>query len=416
MKKFLAVLLVLVLAFTFAACSGSGDNGATEAPSDTEGGGSVDYSKVKVGVIHIGDPADGTGYSFAHDEGIKGMQEALNLSDDQIVRKLNVADDNNQLIKESIEDCIVQGCTIIFGTSYGYMDIMEELANEYPEVIFSHGTGNKSNDTNFNNYFGRIYQARYLAGIAAGLKTETNKIGYVSAYGTEMAETCSGINAFALGVQAVNPEAVVYVKTLNSWFDPTGEKENAEALLAMDCDVIAQHCDTANPQNAAEEHGKFGCGYNSDMTKDAPKAHLTAPIWNWSVYYTAAVTAAAKGEWAQFGNYYAGIKEGFVDISPLSDNCAENTQEYIDAVKALFNEGSWDVFSNVKLSFDENGNIVKTESALKDNRGNEVITADNSTYSIYDGDNLVAVEGGASAIDGIIKESMNYFVEGVELR
>lgn len=335
MKKFLAVLLVLVLAFTFAACSGSGDNDATEAPSGTDGGGSVDYSKVKVGVIHIGDPADGTGYSFAHDEGIKGMQEALNLTDDQIVRKRNVADDNNQLIKESIEDCIVQGCTIIFGTSYGYMDIMEELANEYPEVIFSHGTGYKSNDTNFNNYFGRIYQARYLAGIAAGLKTETNKIGYVSAYGTELAETCSGINAFALGVQAVNPEAVVYVKTLNSWFDPTAEKENAEALLAMDCDVIAQHCDTANPQTAAEEHGKFGCGYNSDMTKDAPKAHLTAPIWNWSVYYTAAVTAAAKGEWAQFGNYYAGIKEGFVDISPLSDNCAENTQEYIDAVKAL---------------------------------------------------------------------------------
>ena len=101
MKKFLAVLLVLVLAFTFAACSGSGDNGATEAPSGTDGGGSVDYSKVKVGVIHIGDPADGTGYSFAHDEGIKGMQEALNLTDDQIVRKLNVADDNNQLIWET---------------------------------------------------------------------------------------------------------------------------------------------------------------------------------------------------------------------------------------------------------------------------------------------------------------------------
>lgn len=416
MKKFLAVLLVLVLAFTFAACSGSGDNNATKAPSDGDGSTSVDYSKVKVGVIHIGDPADGTGYSFAHDEGIKGMQKALNLKDDQIVRKLNVADDNNQQIKEAVEDCIVQECTIIFGTSYGYMDIMDELAKEYPEVIFSHGTGYKSNDTNFNNYFGRIYQARYLAGIAAGLKTETNKIGYVAAYGTELAETCSGINAFALGVQAVNPEAVVYVKTLNSWFYPEGETNNAQALLAMDCDVIAQHCDTANPQLEAEKVGKFGCGYNSDMTKDAPNAHLTAPIWNWSVYYTAAVTAAAKGEWAQFGNYYAGVKEGFVDISPLSKNCAENTQTYIDAVKALFNEGSWDVFSNVKLSFDEEGKVVKTEAALKDNKGNEVITADNATYSIYDDEKLVAVEGGASAVDGIIKGSMNYFVEGVELK
>ena len=416
MKKFLAVLLVLVLAFTFAACNSSNDGDATKAPSSTAGGDSVDYSKVKVGVIHIGDPADGSGYSYAHDLGIQGMQKNLNLSDDQIVRKLNVADDNNQAIKEAIEDCIVRGCTIIFGTSYGYMDIMAELAEEHPEVIFSHGTGYKSNDTNFNNYFGRIYQARYLAGIAAGLKTESNKVGYVAAYGTELAETCSGINAFALGVQAVNPDAVVYVKTLNSWFAPDAETANAEALLEMGCDVIAQHCDTPNPQTAAERAGKFGCGYNSDMTADAPKAHLTAPIWNWSVYYTAAVTAAAKGEWASFGNYYAGIKEGFVDISPLSKNCAENTQAYIDAVKALFNEGSWDVFSNVKLSFDADGKVVKTESALKDNQGNVVISEDNATYSIYSDGKLVSVEGGASAIDGIIKGSMNYFVEGVELK
>ena len=131
MKKFLAVLLVLVLAFTFAACNSSNDGDATKAPPSTAGGDSVDYSKVKVGVIHIGDPADGSGYSYAHDLGIQGMQKNLNLSDDQIVRKLNVADDNNQAIKEAIEDCIVRGCTIIFGTSYGYMDIMAELAEEH---------------------------------------------------------------------------------------------------------------------------------------------------------------------------------------------------------------------------------------------------------------------------------------------
>ncbi|MBE7055967.1 MAG: BMP family ABC transporter substrate-binding protein [Ruminococcaceae bacterium] len=394
MKKVLALLLVLVMALTFVACDGNKDTEPTDAPS-----GGTDYSDVKVGVVHIGDPADGSGYSFAHDQGIVAMQKNLGLKDDQIVRQLNIADNDKAATKTAIEDCIAKGCTIIFTTSYGYMDTTEELAKEYPDVIFSHGTGYKSNDKNFNNYFGRIYQARYLAGIAAGLKSVSGKIGYVAAYGTELAETCSGINAFALGVQSVNPDAKVYVKTLNSWFDPANETAFAEALIEMGCDVIAQHCDTANPQKAAESKGVFGCGYNSDMTAEAPKAHLTAPIWNWGVYYTAAVKAAAEGKWAEFGNYFAGVKEGFVDVSPLSENCAENTQKYIDAVKALYNEGSWDVFSGVKLSFDDNGAVVKTDADLVDNTGKVQVAA-----------------GGASIEDGVIQGTMNYFVAGVELK
>lgn len=384
-RKILSLILAVVAAFSLASCGEKANNGAD--------------SSFKVGVIHIGDPADGTGYSFAHDQGIVGMQKNLGLSDDQIVRKLNIADNDSSAIKNAIEECIAEDCKIIFGTSYGYMETMNELAGQYPEVIFSHGTGYMSNDVNFNNYFGRIYQARYLAGIAAGLKTESNKVGYVAAYGTELAETSSGINAFALGVQAVNPEAVVYVKSLNSWFDPTNETAYAEALLEMGCDVIAQHCDTANPQIAAEKVGAYGCGYNSDMTKDAPKAHLTAPVWNWDVYYTAAAKAAMDGTWKDFGNYYAGIKEGFVDISPLTENCAENTKEYIDAVKALFNDGSWDVFSGVKLSFDADGKVVKTDADLVDNAGNVIVAA-----------------GGASVEDSVITGTMNYFVKGVELK
>lgn len=390
-KKMLSLVLALAMGLSLAACGG-------DAPAGNEQNNAAD-ADFKVGVIHIGDPADGTGYSYAHDQGIVGMQENLGLADSQIVRKLNIADSDASAIQNAIEECIAEECNIIFGTSYGYMETMNDLAAQYPDVIFSHGTGYMSNDTNFNNYFGRIYQARYLAGIAAGLKTQSDKIGYVAAYGTELAETSSGINAFALGVQAVNPDAAVYVKTLNSWFDPTNETAYAEALLEMGCDVIAQHCDTANPQIAAEKVGAFGCGYNSDMTPEAPKAHLTAPIWNWDVYYTAATEAAMNGKWAEFGNYYAGIKEGFVDISPLSENCAEGTQEYIDAVKALFNDGSWDVFSGVKLSFDENGAVVKTDADLVDNAGNVIVEA-----------------GGASIEDSVITGTMNYFVQGVELK
>ena len=398
MKKVLSILLALVMVvLCFAACGNTQDADQGDK-TQTATIAAIPKDQLKIGVIHIGDPADGSGYSYTHDLGIQGMQKNLGLSDDQIVRQLNISDKDTTAIRNAIEDCIAQGCNVIFGTSYGYMDTMEALANEHPDVIFSHGTGYKSNGSNLNNYFGRIYQARYLAGIAAGLKTKTNKIGYVSAYGTELAETCSGINAFALGVQSVNPDAVVYVKELKSWFDPANETAYAEALINMGCDVISQHCDTANPQIAAEKAGVFGCGYNSDMTKDAPKAHLTATIWNWDVYYTAAVQAVIDGKWVEFGNYYKGVKEGLCDVSPLSDNCVPGTQEKIDAVKALYNDGSWDVFTGVKLSFDENNNVVKTDAALKDNTGKEIVPA-----------------GGPSVEDSVITGSMNYFVEGVEV-
>lgn len=398
MKKVLSILLALVMVvLCFAACGNTQDADQGDK-TQTATIAAIPKDQLKIGVIHIGDPADGSGYSYTHDLGIQGMQKNLGLSDDQIVRQLNISDSDTTAIRNAIEDCIAQGCNVIFGTSYGYMDTMEALANEHPDVIFSHGTGYKSNGSNLNNYFGRIYQARYLAGIAAGLKTKTNKIGYVSAYGTELAETCSGINAFALGVQSVNPDAVVYVKELKSWFDPANETAYAEALINMGCDVISQHCDTANPQIAAEKAGVFGCGYNSDMTKDAPKAHLTATIWNWDVYYTAAVQAVIDGKWVEFGNYYKGVKEGLCDISPLSANCVPGTQEKIDAVKALYNDGSWDVFTGVKLSFDENNNVIKTDAALKDNTGKEIVPA-----------------GGPSVEDSVITGSMNYFVEGVEV-
>lgn len=383
MKKFFALVLVALLALSMVACTGETKKELTK-------------DNIKVGVVHIGDPADGSGYSYTHDCGIVGMQKAIGLRDDQIVRKNNVSDSDAQAITEAVEALVAEGCNIIFTTSYGYMEVTNSMATQYPDVYFSHGTGYMSNDKNFNNYFGRIYQARYLAGIAAGMKTQTGKIGYVAAFTTELAETSSGINAFALGVQSVNPDAEVYVKNLSSWFDPANETAYAEALIEMGCDVIAQHCDTANPQIAAQNHNVFGCGYNSDMTKDAPKAHLCAPIWNWDVYYTAAVQAVLNGTWDKLGNYYGGLKEGLVDVSPLSDNCVEGTQERIDAVKALIKSGEWDVFSGVKLSFNADGSVVKTNADLVDNNGNVIVAA-----------------GSASVEDGVITGTMNYLVAGV---
>ena len=297
-----------------------------------------------------------------------------------------------------MEECIEAGCKIIFGTSWGYMETMAELAEQYPDVIFSHATGYKSNDTNFNNYFGRIYQARYLSGIAAGLKTSSNLIGYVAAMGIDNAEVTGGIDAFAKGVAAVNPDAKIYVKVINTWGDVDLEGQAADALLDLGCDVIAQHCDSTAPQTAAEKKGAFGCGYNSDMTKDAPKAHLTAPIWNWDVYYTAAVEAAMNGKWKEFGNYFGGLKEGFVDISPLSDNCAEGTAEIIAAVKALIVNGEFGVFDGKQVKVDGT-TVTLVDEAIKDNTGKEIVAA-----------------GGACLDDATITGAINWYYSNVEVK
>lgn len=362
MKRKLALLLAAAM-MLLSACGGASSSAApasseTPAPASSEAAPAsseaasseaaglfapVSKDEIKIGVIHISDPAEGSGYTYTHDQGIVGMQQNLGLRDDQIIRKIKVADNNATAIETAMLECIEEGCNIIFATSWGYMDTCEALAEEYPDVIFSHGTGYKSNGSNFNNYFGRIYQARYLSGIAAGLKTESNKIGYVAAWGPENGEVTSGCDAFAMGAYSVNPDCQVIVKTTNSWFDPEGEKQAAEALIAEGCDVIGQHCDTPNPQLAAEEAGVWGVGYNSDMRKDAPKAVLTSAVWNWSAYYTWAVENVFNGTWTG-ENYYGGLAEGFVDITGLSDLCADGTAEAIEEARKKIVSGEWDVF------------------------------------------------------------------------
>lgn len=339
---------------TAAAAAEAGDaaEADTEAAEGTETAGAegvmpaIAKEDLKIGVIHITDPAEGSGYTYTHDQGIVGMQQNLGLDDSQIIRKNNVSDTDATAIENAMRECIEEGCQVIFATSWGYMDICEALADEYPDVIFSHGTGYKSNGVNFNNYFGRIYQARYLTGIAAGLKTETNKIGYVAAMGKDNSEVTGGCNAFAMGAYSVNPDCEVYVKVTNSWFDPEGEKQAADALIAEGCDVIGQHCDTPNPQLAAEAAGVFGVGYNSDMSKDAPKAVLTSTVWDWSAYYTWAVENIINGTWTG-ENYFGGMADGLVGIAPLAEDLiAEGTVEAIDAAKAEMESG-WDVFDGV---------------------------------------------------------------------
>lgn len=337
---------------------------STEASAQTSDSRQNDISKddMKVGVLYISDPSEGSGYSYTHDLGIQGMQENLGLSSDQIERKI-VDDSDAAATENAIKECIDDGCRIIFTTSWGYMETTSEMAEQYPDVYFSHGTGYLSNGKNFNNYFGRIYQARYLSGIVAGMNTKSNKIGYVAAQDSSNSEVTGGIDAFAIGVESVNPDAKIYVVVTNSWYDPDKEKAASEQLLDMGCDVMAQHCDTAYPQTLAQDHGVYGIGYNSDMSKETPDSCLTSVIWNWSAYYTSAVKSVMNGTW-DGSNYYGGMAEGLVGITNLASFAADGTQEKVDNATAAILSGENNVFDGVLET--NTGDTIGSEGSTLD--------------------------------------------------
>ena len=352
-KAAMLLSATLLLTGCGAGKSGTPDDYATNKgyEEDTTQKGSSDgiaKEDIKVGVLYLSDPSEGSGYSYTHDLGVKGMQENLLLSDDQIERKI-VDDSDEKATEKAIEECVADGCNIIFTTSWGYMQVTADMAEKYPDVYFSHGTGYMSNGKNFNNYFGRIYQARYLSGIVAGMNTKDNKIGYVAAQDSSNSEVTGGIDAFAIGVESVNPKAKIYVDVTNSWYDEKKEKKASERLLNMGCDVMTQHCDTPYPQTLAQEKGVYGIGYNSDMGKETPDSCLTSVIWNWSAYYTSAVKSIIDGTW-DGSNYYGGMAEGLVSITDLASFAAEGTQQKVDEATAEILSGDNNVFDGVLVT------------------------------------------------------------------
>ena len=352
-KAAMLLSATLLLTGCGAGKSGTPDDYATNKgyEEDTTQKGSSDgiaKEDIKVGVLYLSDPSEGSGYSYTHDLGVKGMQENLLLSDDQIERKI-VDDSDEKATEKAIEECVADGCNIIFTTSWGYMQVTADMAEKYPDVYFSHGTGYMSNGKNFNNYFGRIYQARYLSGIVAGMNTKDNKIGYVAAQDSSNSEVTGGIDAFAIGVESVNPKAKIYVDVTNSWYDEKKEKKASERLLNMGCDVMTQHCDTPYPQTLAQEKGVYGIGYHSDMSKETPDSCLTSVIWNWSAYYTSAVKSIIDGTW-DGSNYYGGMAEGLVSITDLASFAAEGTQQKVDEATAEILSGDNNVFDGVLVT------------------------------------------------------------------
>lgn len=346
MKKRLSLLLavMLLMSVVLTGCGGSkpavdeestpADDVATE---DVTAAPEVKADALTVGFVYVGPVGDG-GYTYAHDQGRLYVEEELGV---KTLYKESVPEGPE--VEKVMRDMIDQGATVIFATSFGYMDYVEKISKEFPEIKFLHCSGYKSTE-NMNNYFGRMYEPRFLSGIVAGLKTESNKIGYVAAF--EIPEVIRGINAFALGVQAVNPDAEVDVRWTHTWYDPAKEKEAAKALLDAGADVIAQHQDTAGPQQAAEEKGAFAIGYNSISEEKAPNAYMTAPIWNWGVYYKAQVELVMNDEWTA-ENYWGGMIDDVVRLAPITANGPEGAKEKVEEYAGKIMDGSFQVFGGV---------------------------------------------------------------------
>jgi len=366
MKKILSIVLCLVLLLSLMATTVF----ATEA-EETEvellpnqlaegeptGMDPVALEDIKIGFVHISDPSD-QGYTYNHDLGTQHMAETLGLSEDQIVNKFNVPESAEAAtaMRELAED----GCHIIFSTSFGFEDYAIEVAAEYPEIEFCHATGYQASSTdlpNIHNYFGAIYQARYLSGIAAGLKTETNLLGYVTAM--PFPECISGFNAFYLGAKSVNPDVEMLVMYTMSWNDPTKEAQVAQALIDRGCDVLGQHCDSTAPATTAQANGVWHVGYNSDMIDAAPEASLTSAVWDWSQYLIYAVEHRVAGT-AIALDWSKGLAEGVCDISALNEAIiADGTVEAIEEARERILSGEWDVFTGPLL--DNEGNVVVEE-------------------------------------------------------
>jgi basic membrane protein A len=342
MKKFLAIFLVLALAMTaMAGCGGTGG----------DSGESADVTKI--GFLYIGPVTDG-GYNQAQHAGAMAVQEELGDSV-KVLWAENVAEDL-QAVKTNAINMIDNGATIIIGTSFGHMDGLAELAEEYPDLTFLHFSGYKMNDTNFGNYFGAMEEARYLSGIVAGMTTTTNKLGYIAAY--PYTEVLIGINSFFLGAKSVNPDVTMNVVYINSWGDAALEQAAAESLLAQGCDVLTQHADTSAAQIAAEKVGAYAVGYNIDNSKVAPGSFLTAPIWHHEAYLVPTIKKIIDGTYVPEA-YYGTMADGYIGLAPLTDLVSDEAKAEVERVQAEIIAGNYPIFVG----------------PLKDNEGNEVVAA-----------------------------------------
>lgn len=342
--KLVAMLLSLAMLGGVAGCGEKKDDTNKEAGAIPE-----DF---KVGFIFLHD--ENSTYDKNFIDAAKAAVEKLGLTKDQYEFKTNIPETNE--CYEAAADLADGGCDLVFSDSFGHEDFMLQAAKEFPEVTFCHATGTKAHTEkldNFYNTFAKIYEGRYIVGVAAGLKlnemiesgkitADQAKMGYVGAY--PYAEVKSGYTAFYLGAKSVCPTVTMDVKFTNSWFDIAAEKETANALIAGGCVLISQHADSEGAPKACEEAGVPNVAYNLDTRAWGPNTALVSSKINWQPYFEHIITAKVNNTPIE-QDFCKGLADDVVQIIGLNDAvAAKGTQEKLDEVKAALISGELKVF------------------------------------------------------------------------
>lgn len=324
----LLVGMILLLA-----CGGESEPAARPAPDGSPLIRLAEGERLRVAFVYVS-PIGDLGWTWAHNQGRLAIEEQFGTQVETTFLE-NVPEGPEAA--ETIRDLAEQGYHLIFTTSYGFLEPTLEVAKEFPNTWFVHISGDQT-APNVSTVFGRMEIPRYLSGMVAGRATKTNKIGYVAAF--DLPEVVRGINAFTLGVQAVNPDATVHVLYSNSWFDPPKEDELAQTLLEQGADVLAQHQDSRSTSLAARAMGVYSIGYDSDMSRFAGESVLTSPIWDWGVKYIDIVQQVLDGSY-QSEAYYG---EEIVDLAPFSFLVDEETRALVAVQEAVLRDGQAEVF------------------------------------------------------------------------
>lgn len=357
MKKFVSMLLALVMVFALCACG-----------SKTEDGDKAE--SIKVGFICLHD--ENSTYDKNFIDAAKAACKNAGLSEDQYIIKTNIPE--GQECYNAAAELVDAGCNVVFADSFGHEDFMIQAAKDFPKVQFCHATGTKAHTeklSNYHNAFASIYEGRYLAGVAAGMKLqqlidegtikpEEAVIGYVGAF--SFAEVISGMTSYFLGARSVCPSVTMKVQFVGSWSDATEESNAASALCDLGCKLISQHSDNTTPATMAQSKGAFHTGYNNDMTGVAPDASIIGCRIDWTNYFVYAIESVANGQ--EFDQDYCyGYDHGDVVLTELNEKiAAPGTAEKLAEVEAGLADGSIKVFDT--STFTVEGETLTSAFAL----------------------------------------------------
>lgn len=384
MKKIVSMVVAVATVLTFTGCSDlepvndtaaqsttqetssvAADTSAQSSEAATEGTASDEFA---VGFL-FDSYVDDVGWGYEHNRG----REAVEAAGIKTIYKENVP--TTQDSEKVMIDMINEGAKVIIGCSFGYMDYMDEVSKQYPDVMFLH-CGGYINEDNFYDFLGRQYESRFLAGIVAASVSQTGKLGYVAAY--EMPEVIRQINAYTLGAQIVNPDIEVQVAWTHTWDDASVEKAAGQNLIDSGCDILTCHETTSASLMPAEENeGVYAIGYTTDVSGLLPTSYLTSSAFNWGAYYVPTLTAIKEGTWEK-ANYWEGLSEDMVCLTDYSDAVPQEARDLVEEYKAKIIDGSYQIFEG----------------------------------PIYGQDGSVVVEDGTVLTDDDLT-SMSYFVKGV---